>query len=190
MHPDHREALERRVVQAAEGALAHHQYVSAIDVLTGMGLLAPTHLQAWRKGRVDFLERVIQGNLKKISLLMATFRRWAQAKGLRPSETRYVRTARVGTVDLQFSKSGDPAIEKSYRTHYVSLTLSERKQQQINENQQIGDSPSETSTALIAAMSQAGACVQAASGMVGCACARIGLPSTATASKSNLGFMV
>ena len=76
MHPDHREALERRVVQAAEGALAHHQYVSAIDVLTGMGLLAPTHLQAWRKGRVDFLERVIQGNLKKISLSMATFRRW------------------------------------------------------------------------------------------------------------------
>jgi hypothetical protein len=133
LHPDHREALERRVVRAAEGALAHHQYVSAIDVLTGAGFLAPAHLEAWRKGRVDFLERVIQGNLKKISLSMATFRRWAQAKGLRLSETRYVRTARAGTVDLQFSKSGDPAIEKSYRTHYVSLALSERKQQQIQE---------------------------------------------------------
>jgi hypothetical protein len=33
--------------------------------------------------------------------------------------------------DLRFSKSGDPAIEKSYRTHYVSPALSERKQQQL-----------------------------------------------------------
>jgi len=120
-------------VRAAEDALAHHQYVSAIDILTGMGLLALTNLEAWRKGRIDFLERVIQGNLKKISLSMAMFRRWAQAKGLRPSETRYVRRTRMGTVDLQFSKSGDPAIEKSYRTHYVSPALSEHKQQQIKE---------------------------------------------------------
>ena len=133
MHPDNKEELESRVVRAAEDALAHHQYVSAIDILTGMGLLALTNLEAWRKGRIDFLERVIQGNLKKISLSMAMFRRWAQAKGLRPSETRYVRRTRMGTVDLQFSKSGDPAIEKSYRTHYVSPALSERKQQQIKE---------------------------------------------------------
>jgi hypothetical protein len=94
----------------------------------GAQLLALTNLEAWRKGRIDFLERVIQGNLKKISLSMAMFRRWAQAKGLRPSETRYVRRTRMGTVDLQFSKSGDPAIEKSYRTHYVSPALSERQQ--------------------------------------------------------------
>jgi len=120
-------------VRAAENALVHHQYVSAIDVLTGMGLLALRNLEAWRKGRVDFLERVIQGNLKKISLSMAMFRRWAHARGLRPSETRYVRRTRMGTVNLQFSKSGDPALEKSYRTHYVSPALSERKQQQIKE---------------------------------------------------------
>lgn len=64
---------------------------------------------------------------------MATFRRWAQEKGLRPSETRYTRRAREGTVDLRFSKSGVPAIEKNYRTHCVSPALSERKQQQIAE---------------------------------------------------------
>jgi hypothetical protein len=133
LHPDNEEALGSRVVRAAEDALAHHQYVSALDVLTGMGLLTLTNLEAWRKGRIDFLERVIQGNLKKISFSMAMFRRWAQARRLRPSETRYVRRTRMGTVDLQFSKSGDPAIEKSYRTHYVSPALSEHKQQQIKE---------------------------------------------------------
>jgi hypothetical protein len=120
-------------VRAGEAALAHHPYVSAIDVLVGTGLLAATHLEAWKKGRVDFLERVIQGNLKKISLAMAMFRHWASEKGLKPSETGYVRRARDGIVELRFSKSGDPGIEKSYRTHYVSPALSGAKQRRIAE---------------------------------------------------------
>jgi len=72
VHPEKERALEHRVTSAAEAALAHHHYVSAIDVLTGMGLLAPAHVQDWRKGRIDFLERVIHANLKKISLSMAS----------------------------------------------------------------------------------------------------------------------
>lgn len=125
--------LRGRVVQAAEAVLAEHSYVCAIDVLCGMGLLSGSHVESWRKGRIDFLERVIQGNLHKISSSMATFRRWALEKGLKPSETRYVRRTRGGIVDLQFSRSGDPAIEKSYRTHYVSPALSERKQERLQD---------------------------------------------------------
>jgi len=131
LHPDRHEELKKRVVSAAEAALAHHQYVSAIDVLTGTGLLAATHVESWRKGRIEFLERAIQANLEKISQSMAMFRQWALKKGLKPSETHYVRRTRTGTVDLQFSKSGDPAIERNYRTHYVSPSLSERKQERL-----------------------------------------------------------
>ena len=133
MRSDKHEELRKRVVRAAEASLALHKYVSPIDVLTGMGLVAPAHVEAWRKGRIDFLERTIQANLKKISQSMAMFRKWAFEKGLKPSETGYVRRTRMGTVDLQFSKSGDPAIEKSYRTHYVSPALSESKKQKIIE---------------------------------------------------------
>jgi hypothetical protein len=133
LRPDQDEELRKRVIRAAEAALTLQKYVSPIDVLAGMGLVASTHVEAWQKGRIDFLERMIQANLKKISRSMAIFRQWAVEKGLKPSETHYVRRARTGTVDLQFSKSGDPAIEKSYRTHYVSPALSERKQQQITE---------------------------------------------------------
>lgn len=133
MHPEKERALEHRVTSAAEAALAHHHYVSAIDVLTGMGLLAPAHVQDWRKGRIDFLERVIHANLKKISLSMALFRQWARAKGLKPSETRYVRRDRGQTVDLRFSKSGNPQIERSYRTHFVSPELSEQKKAKLEE---------------------------------------------------------
>jgi hypothetical protein len=125
--------LKKRVQSAAEAALAHHQYVSAIDVLTRSGLLAATHVEAWRKGRIEFLERAIQANLGRISEAMAIFRQWAREKGLKPSETKYVRRTRTGNVDLRFSKSGDPGIEKNYRTHYVSPALSERKQERLEQ---------------------------------------------------------
>lgn len=128
-----RQELKIRVVRAAEAALHRQQYVSVIDVLCGMGLLAPTQVDAWRKGRIDFLEPVIQGNPGKISSSMAMFRQWAQEKGLQPSETGYLRTTRAGTITLQFSESGDPNIEKTYRTHYVSPALSEPKRQQLEE---------------------------------------------------------
>jgi hypothetical protein len=131
--------LEERVVRAAEAALARQQYVCAIDVFCGMGLLLPSQVNAWRKGQIDFLERVIQGNLSKISSSMTIFRRWANEKGLKPSETDYVRGTRSGTLPLRFSKSGDLAIEKNYRTHYVSPTLSKLKQQQLEEK--LGEPP-------------------------------------------------
>src|SRR6516165_6984847 len=101
--------VEGRVVRAAETALAHQQYVSAIDIITGAGLLAPTHVESWRKGRIDFLERVIQANLKKISLSMAMFRQWALAHGLKPSETRYVRHAH---------RDGGPPIQQERRSRH------------------------------------------------------------------------
>lgn len=126
--------LEERVVRAAETALSRQQYVSAIDVLCGMGLLHVSHVDSWRKGRTDFLERVIQGNLKRISSSMAIFSRWALEKGLKPSETIYVRRTRGGKLPLRFTKSGDPAIERNYRTHYVSPALTERKQQSLAQN--------------------------------------------------------
>jgi hypothetical protein len=132
-HSHGQPVLEERVVRAAEAALARQQYVSAIDVLCGMGLLLPSQVNVWRQGRIDFLEQVIQGNPSKISSSMAIFRRWAVEKGLKPREAGYVRGTRSGTLPLRFTKSGDRAIEESYRTHYVSPALSEVKQQRLEE---------------------------------------------------------
>lgn len=115
--------LEERVYRAAEAALVRQHYFSAIDVLCGMGLLASSAVDSWRKARIDFLESEIQGSPNKISSSIAIFQRWAQEKGLKPSETEYVRPARSGTVPLQFFLSGDPRIEKLFRTHYVSPAL-------------------------------------------------------------------
>lgn len=134
MKPENLEKLEQRVVRAAEGALAERQYVSAIDVLVGVGWLAPTHVAAWRQGRVDYLERVVQANLSRVSTAMKLFRGWAVRSGLRPSETAYVARTRDRRT-LRFSKSGEPGIERNYRTHWVSPELSERKRERLVERQ-------------------------------------------------------
>jgi hypothetical protein len=125
--------LEERVYRAAEAALARQHYVSFIDVLCGMGLLASSAVDSWRKGRIDYLESVIQGSPNKISSSIAIFLRWAQEKGLKPTQADYTRSARSGTVPLQFFRSTDPRIEKIFHTHYISRALSERKQQKLQE---------------------------------------------------------
>jgi len=120
-----RQDLERRVRLTAEEALTRQRYVSAIDVLLGLGWLAPSHLDRWRQGRVDSLERVVQANLPKITAAMTELRHWAQHKGLNPSETAYLARTRDRR-PLRFSVSGDDGIERAYRTHWVAPELSQR----------------------------------------------------------------
>jgi hypothetical protein len=132
MNPDNRSKLNDRVIRAAEAALAAQKYVSSIDVLVGIGWLDPGSLKRWQQGQVAYLEAGIQTNLSRISEAMKLFRLWAMGKGLRPSETHYVaRTPSRKT--LQFSKSGNPAIEKLYRTHWISSELSEKKREKLAE---------------------------------------------------------
>ena len=128
-----KEPLEARVHRAAEAALQDHHYISAIDVLCGMRLLEPTHVDAWRKGRIAFLEEVVQGSPNKISESIRLLQAWPEAKGLKPRETRYVRSTREGEIDLRFSRSGAPEIERVYRTHYVSPELPARQREKLQE---------------------------------------------------------
>lgn len=122
------------MVRAAEAALAERKHVTAIDVLVGLGWLTPRRVDEWRQGRVDYLEPVVEVGLGNISTAMRFFRRWARERGLAPSETSYVARPR-GRQQLRFSKSGDPAIERAYRTHWVSPELSEATRARLAERQ-------------------------------------------------------
>ncbi|MGO9257881.1 MAG: DUF2293 domain-containing protein [Bryobacteraceae bacterium] len=131
--PQNASKLESRMVQAAEAALENQKFVSPIDVLLGMGRLTPSHIEQWRHGRIDYLEQLVQGNLHKIADILHTFRQWALAKGLQPSETRYMRHGHGGNQELRFSASGNPEMERLYRTHYISRELSAAKRQKLEE---------------------------------------------------------
>lgn len=127
-------SLERRVVRAAEAALAERGSVSPIDVLVGVGWLHPRRVDEWRLGRVDCLERAAAADLEKLSNAMQHLRRFARDRGLIGSETDYVARTRDRR-SLRFSAAGDAEVERAYRMHWVSPGLSERKRERLRERQ-------------------------------------------------------
>jgi hypothetical protein len=131
---DNQTKIEQRVVRAAEATLADKHFVTAIDILVGVDWLSPPQVEQWRQGRIAYLERVTTANLRKISMAMHFFRSWALRRDLKPSETVYLSRTR-GRRPLRFSKSGDPAIELAYRTHWVSPVLSEAKRERLADKQ-------------------------------------------------------
>ena len=124
--------LADRSARAAEAALAAQHFVCATDILTGIGWLDPGAAERWRRGQIDCLEQAIQVDPARIAEVMRLFRSWAVARELLPSPAAYVgRTTDRST--LRFSRSGNPAIEESYRTHFVSPALSEKKRERLAE---------------------------------------------------------
>ncbi len=152
-----RQQIEKRIIEVATKTLQEKHYVSCIDILLGLGWLQPVHVDDWRKGRLMCLEAVVQGNLNKLSYAMNYFRQWADKQGLKPSETHYIARTRGPKRDLRFSKNGYPAIEKHYRTHYLSPTLSQRKQENLKAQL---DKPPELVVFCILKQSTCGQCQQ------------------------------
>src|SRR5438132_13208772 len=132
MSRKNRKPLAERVIKAAEAALAAQHHVSPVDVLVGIGWLDPGAVRRWRQGQIDDLESAVQTDPSRASEVMKLLRSWASENSLFPSETDYVaRTPQRQT--LRFSKSGNPAIEQLYRTHWISRELSEKKRERLAE---------------------------------------------------------
>ncbi|HSI00687.1 MAG TPA: hypothetical protein VLA02_08800 [Reyranella sp.] len=124
--------LAERVVNAAEASLAAEGYASPIDMLIEIGWLYPGAVKDWQQGRIDCLDGVIQVNPTRLSEAMTLLRSWAAGKGLIASETEYLaRTPQRQT--LRFSQRGDAALERLYRTHWISSDLSKKKRERLVE---------------------------------------------------------
>lgn len=111
--------LHPRIVRAVDALLARGKVVAPVDVLVSMDLLTADRLQAWRRGELPHLERVIDCNLPRLSRLLRILRFIAHDLNLRPSPTVYLRHGKGGRQRLRFSKSGDPKLEQAYSTHFV-----------------------------------------------------------------------
>lgn len=126
-----KKSIEERVIKAANSVLDEKKSVSVIDIFIHIGWLDSKLVHDWRKGKVPYLERVIQANLNKISQAIRVFHSWAKNNDLKPGETAYLlKTGRIRK-DLTFTKYGDQNLEKAYRIHYVSPELSEKKAEKL-----------------------------------------------------------
>ena len=117
-------------------------YAAPVDVLMEIGVLPKEKYEDWRRGRIDYLERVCTVNLRKLSFIMREIRAYAQKSGLKPSVTVYKQWAvkkksgqgHKPVIRLRFGKSGDPDIERWYSTHFVDAKkIAELKEQRMRE---------------------------------------------------------
>ncbi|MGY4653743.1 hypothetical protein ACVWWN_007539 [Mycobacterium sp. URHB0021] len=107
-------SLETRVARIAEASLAERRSVRPIDVLVGLGWLAQPNVDRWEHGRVPSLDRCVGVGSEKVTAAFAALQRWAEDRGLTPSEADYH--------DLEFTADGDSDVERAFRTHWASST--------------------------------------------------------------------
>jgi hypothetical protein len=111
--------LHRRIASAVGSILERTDVLAPVEVLIAMDILAPAHLEDWRRGRVPYLERVIQGSLPRLSRILRILRQQALALGLKPSVTVYNRWGKGPRQRLRFTRTGDPGLERAYACHFV-----------------------------------------------------------------------
>ena len=119
VHTYREDPLYPRIVRATASILLKRKVVAPVDVLVEMGLLDPARLDDWRHGRVPFLERVVHGNLTRLSRLLTILRFHAHDMNLVATITAYNRWGKGPKQRLRFSKTRDLGIEKAYTRHYV-----------------------------------------------------------------------
>jgi len=113
------DSLFPRIERAVAGILAKGKVVAPVDVLVGMDLLAPEKLEDWRRGRVPYLEKVINCNLTRLSRLLRILRYHAHDLKLVPSVTVYMSWGKGPKHRLRFTKTGNPRIEEAYERQFV-----------------------------------------------------------------------
>lgn len=100
------------VERAALALLGRDGRITYPTLLLELGILSAQDLDAWRCGRVPFLERVTRANLTKLARIQTAVRRLARAHGL----TRRIVQAPRGR---HYSKSGHPFVEEEYHAVYI-----------------------------------------------------------------------
>lgn len=102
-----------------EASLQRGTVVVPINVLVDLRLLTRERTEDWRRGRVPYLERVIQCNLTRLSRILRILRLCAHDLNLVPSVTVYMRRGKGPRRRLRFTKTGDPNLEEAYARHFI-----------------------------------------------------------------------
>lgn len=114
-----RKEIEKRLGTITSDLLREKGYISFVDIFIKFGYLTQADYENWRTKKIPYLEKVIKPRLKEINFIMKTVRRNSLNGKLKPSWTAYKSWGKGRELDLQFTRSGDPYIEKVYATHFT-----------------------------------------------------------------------
>jgi len=112
--------LHNKVTSSMYTLIKEKGNASPVEVLMDIGVLTKENYENWRFGRVSYLERVCQINLRKLSVINREIRVYAMKNNLKSSVSEYRKWGKGNRIQLRFSKSGNRNIEKHYATHYSS----------------------------------------------------------------------
>ena len=93
-----------RVVRAAAKVLSKSDEIAPVDVLIEMGNLAKKNHDAWRQGKVPYLERVFEGSLSKANRILRIIGFHAHDLNMVPHITQYHQKVKGKKHQLLFSK--------------------------------------------------------------------------------------
>ena len=120
-----------RVVRAISKILSKSDVVAPVDVLIEMGSLSKKNQDAWRQGKVPYLERVFEGSLSKANRLLRIIGFHAHDLNMVPNIAQYRQKVKGKKQQLRFSKSGNRKIEEAYSKHYHWNQSPEKNQEII-----------------------------------------------------------
>lgn len=116
-----------RVTRAFAVILSRSDEVAPVKVLIEMGHLSRKDLDAWRLGKIPFLERVFKGSLSKANRILRIIGFHAHDLNMVPRVVRYHRQGKGQKNVLWFSKSGEKKIEAAYARHFRWNQSAEKK---------------------------------------------------------------
>lgn len=112
--------LEKKVKQLVSELSYLKGYVCSVDVLLKLGYITQSDYQNWRMGKIEYLEKVCDVNLHKLSTVNKFIRKFAAEWNLEASWTEYNKIGKEPKKRLIFSKTRDSKIEYAYATHYLN----------------------------------------------------------------------
>ena len=111
--------LEKEVKRLVHLNRNEKGFVCAVDLLLQLNYVTKKDYEAWRFGRVDYLEKVCHINLSKLTLINKSIRKYSTELALKNAQTTYYQFGKGAKRKLRFSKSGNKTIEDRYSTHYI-----------------------------------------------------------------------
>ncbi len=106
-----------KIIAVVASVLARQRFVAPVDVFLGMEYLRADDLARWRRGEIQYLERVLRCNLSKASAILRILGFHAHDLNLGTSFTAYTHRKKT----LRFSKSGARPIEDAYARHFIVI---------------------------------------------------------------------
>lgn len=107
------------IERAVASILATGKVVAPTEVLVRMRLLSPQDIEAWRFGRISYLERAIDGDPEYLGRLLKVLTFHCHAQNLVATPTVYMSAGNPPLVPLRFTKNREQALEKIYAKHFV-----------------------------------------------------------------------